>query len=184
MRSAGRDPGIRGIYTSSCAASSNAEAYRPILSQMLRQQLSREASPKHHIQEALVLRILPIWKLSPWDVESCSWILFSRCISNIKAIATSRIPEHPALAPTFQNAEQAEHTGSNKRRVTEECFAQEDSKKSRIDVVSPGEGHAFRTQETRQAQGGLQGKPLEATGTQTSRQQDLAAPLGRKWLLF
>ncbi|XP_045667649.1 myosin light chain kinase family member 4 isoform X1 [Ursus americanus] len=100
-----------------------------------------------------------------------------RCISNIKAIATSRIPEHPALAPTFQNAEQAEHTGSSKRRVTEECFTQEDSKKSRIDVVSPGEGHAFRTQKTRQAQGGLQGKPLEAAGTQTSRQQDLVAPL-------
>ncbi|KAF3815264.1 hypothetical protein GH733_016646 [Mirounga leonina] len=60
-----------------------------------------------------------------------------RCISNVKAISTTRILENPALAPTFQNAEQAEHTGSSKRRVTEECFTKEDSKKSRIDVESP-----------------------------------------------
>ncbi|VCW77912.1 unnamed protein product [Gulo gulo] len=100
-----------------------------------------------------------------------------RCISNVKAISSSRILENSALAPTFQNAEEAEHTGSGKRRVMEECFTKEDNKKCRIDVASPGEGHAFRTQETGQAQGGLQGKPLESTGTKTSRQQDLVAPL-------
>lgn len=143
-----------------------------------------DPSPKHPVKEALVLRILTIWKLSPWIFESCSWILFSRCISNVKAISTSRILENSAIAPIFQNAEQAEHIGSSKRRVTEECFIQEDNKKSRIDVASTGEGHAFRTQETRQAQGSLQGNPLESAGIKTSRQQDLVTPLGRKWLLF
>lgn len=146
--------------------------------------LYHEASPNHHVQQALALTPLTSWKLSPWNVESCSWILFSRCISNVKAISSSRILENSALVPTFQNAEKAEPTGSSKRRVMEECFTKEDNKKCRIDVASPGEGHAFRTQETGQAQGGLQGKPLESTGTKISRQQDLVALLGRKWLLF
>ncbi|XP_026895971.1 myosin light chain kinase family member 4 isoform X2 [Acinonyx jubatus] len=102
---------------------------------------------------------------------------YERCISNVKAIFTSRIPENSAIAPIFQNAEQAKHIGSSKRRVTEECFIKEDNKKSRIDVASTGEGHAFRTQETRQAQGSLQGNPLESAGIKTSRQQDLVTPL-------
>ncbi|XP_041626812.1 myosin light chain kinase family member 4 isoform X2 [Vulpes lagopus] len=100
-----------------------------------------------------------------------------RCISNVEAISASRTPETPEIAPIFQSAEQAEHTGSSKRRVMDECFAKEDNKKSRIDVASPGEGHAFRTQETRQARGGFQGKPLESAGSKTSRQQDLVTPL-------
>ena len=132
----------------------------------------------------LGLRLLTIWRPSPWNAETCSWILFSRCISNVEAISASRTPETPEIAPIFQSAEQAEHTGSSKRRVMDECFAKEDNKKSRIDVASPGEGHAFRTQETKQARGGFQGKPLESAGSKTSRQQDLVTPLGRKCFCF
>ncbi|XP_051025577.1 myosin light chain kinase family member 4 [Acomys russatus] len=97
-----------------------------------------------------------------------------RCISNIKAISTPGTHGNSSSGSTFQNAEQAESTGSSKRRVAEECFLSEDNKKSRIDVVSTGEELITRTEETRQARS-LDDRAQD--GMTTSKEQDLVVPL-------
>ncbi|XP_053458107.1 myosin light chain kinase family member 4 isoform X2 [Nycticebus coucang] len=101
-----------------------------------------------------------------------------RCISSLKALSTTRILGNPAVESIFQNAEQTVSSGSSKRRVTEECFTNEDNKKSRVDVVGTGEEHTRgKTREARQAQGSSQGKPQESAGRKTPGEQDLLTPL-------
>ncbi|XP_062952991.1 myosin light chain kinase family member 4 isoform X2 [Cynocephalus volans] len=101
-----------------------------------------------------------------------------RCITGVKTVPIPRIPGNSAVGSFFQNAEQRGYIGSSKRRVTEGCFINEDSKKSRADVVGTGEEHAFkRTKQDRRAQRSLQGKPWESAGMKTSRKQDLVTPL-------
>ncbi|XP_047415460.1 myosin light chain kinase family member 4 isoform X1 [Sciurus carolinensis] len=96
-----------------------------------------------------------------------------RCISSAKTISTPGVPGNSATGCTFQHAEQTESAGSSKRRVTEECFIKEDSKKSRIDLVGAGEKHTLKgTQEASQAQRSLQGQPLESVEMKPSRKQD------------
>lgn len=136
---------------------------------------------KHHPKKVSVIRVLTVWTFCPWNIESCKCILFSRCISNIKAISTPGILGNSASGSTFQNAEQTESAGSSKRRVAEECFLSEDNKKSRIDEVSTGEEPTASTEETRQARC-LDDRPQD--GMTTSREKDTAVLLGRKCFLF
>ncbi|XP_069880807.1 myosin light chain kinase family member 4 isoform X2 [Dipodomys merriami] len=99
-----------------------------------------------------------------------------RCVISLKDILTQGILENSGS--TFQNVEQTEFAGSSKRRVMEECFVNEDNKKSKIDVVCASEEQTFqRTEDTRQDQRSCQGPPQELAGRKTSREQDLMAPL-------
>ncbi|KAG3288797.1 myosin light chain kinase family member 4, transcript variant X1 [Ictidomys tridecemlineatus] len=101
-----------------------------------------------------------------------------RCINSAKMVSAPGVLGNPATGCTLQHAEQTESIGSSKRRVTEECFVKEDSKKSRIDLVGAGEENTFKgTQEASQAQRSLQGQPPESVGMKPSREQDLVAPL-------
>ncbi|XP_040853298.1 myosin light chain kinase family member 4-like [Ochotona curzoniae] len=81
-----------------------------------------------------------------------------------------------------QKAEQVESTGCSKRRVTEEeeeeCFINEDNKKSRMDGAGAGHQHALeRPQEAVQTQESDPGEPQELAGMKTSREPELGIPL-------
>ncbi|XP_047653208.1 myosin light chain kinase family member 4 isoform X3 [Phacochoerus africanus] len=96
-----------------------------------------------------------------------------RCISSIKAVATSRTPGNSAIGPALPHAEPAEPSGGSKRRGAAESSVQEENKKSRIDAACAGEGHARRrTPETRQAAGSSQGQAQAAAGSKSPGQQD------------
>ncbi|KAK2113200.1 Myosin light chain kinase member 4 [Saguinus oedipus] len=63
---------------------------------------------------------------------------YSKCVSSIRAISAPRIPGRSAVGSIFWNVDQTEYLGSSKRRVAEERFAKEDSKKCRVvDVPAP-----------------------------------------------
>ncbi|XP_062041491.1 myosin light chain kinase family member 4-like [Lepus europaeus] len=108
-------------------------------------------------------------------------IIITGCVSSTKPVATSPGLGNPATELAVQNVDQSESTGCSKRRVTEEeeeSFANEDSKKSRIDVGGAGEERALeRPQEALRTQARVQGKPQEPTGTKTSREPGPGSPL-------
>ena len=138
---------------------------------------------KHRLEEALVLRNLAIWKFPPGNFESCGWILFSRCISSIKAIFTSRTTGKSATGPVLQNSDPTEPSGVSKWRGAEVSLVQE-NKKSRIDAAGAGDRCTWRTQEARGAGGTNKTKSWGSLEQRPPRQQDLVTPLGRKRLLF
>nr|XP_012623914.1 myosin light chain kinase family member 4 isoform X5 [Microcebus murinus] len=97
-----------------------------------------------------------------------------RCAGSAEAVSAPGFLGSPAAGPAVQNAGQTVHSGSSKRRGTEECPVSEDNKKSRVDAVGTSEEHKCRkTQGARHTQTNSQGKTRE----KTSREQDLGTPL-------